>query len=584
MSAGRRLLAVAAMTLAALIGLALPASAHALLEETSPVAGGTVAAAPRTVTLTFDESVGVEPGSIEVFDPAGHRVDNGDSHHGAAGSEVVIDLHPGLPKGTYVVSWRAISADSHPVAGGFTFGVGVAPDPTAVGRFGHRAGSAVVGWADGIARFVTEAGVALAVGGGAFLLGLWPEGLRRRGPRLLLWGAVAAIAAGAVGLELLEGPYGAGLGPGAALRWSVLSQTLHSHYGHLVALRIILLALAVPLLRALPGREPSRLPRVQLAVIALVVTVTVAGAGHASTGGGAWLATTSLTLHIAAASVWIGGITLLAAFLLRRDDAPLLARVMPRWSVVAATAVAVVVLTGSYQAWREIGPFAALTATSYGRLLLVKIGIFAAMVGCGWFANRWVAGRYRARVQAFSAPDAASGVVSGVVSDVASGVVSTAEPALPGRAGGGVGGGVGTLRRVVAAETTLAGAVLVVTALLINAQPGGTAYAPPVARTVATGPLTVRIRVDPTRRGAETMTVAVSDHQGRVQTVEQVTGTLTLPSQGIGPLTVPFTRTTPGHAAATAVQVPFPGRWQLAVNIQVDDFDEYSATLTYQVR
>jgi copper transport protein len=576
MTAGRRLLAVAAMTVAALIGLALPASAHALLEESSPVAGGTVAVAPRTVTLTFDESVGVEPGSIEVFDPTGRRVDNGDSHHGAAGSDVVIDLHPGLPKGTYVVSWRAVSADSHPVAGGFTFGIGVAPDPSAVGRFGHRAGSAVVGWADGIARFVTEAGVALAIGGGAFLLGLWPEGLRRRGPRRLLWGAVAATAAGALGLLLLEGPYGAGLGAGAAVRWPVLSQTLHSHYGHLVVLRLILLALAVPLLRALGARSSeaadARLPRLELAVIGLAVAVTVAGAGHAGTGGGAWLATTSLTLHIAAASIWIGGITLLAAFLLRRDDAPLLARIMPRWSTVAATSVAVVVLTGIYQAWREIGPFAALTATAYGRLLLVKIGLFAAMVGSGWFANRWVADRYRARVQAFTAPEPTTSPSDAPLD-------APVEPPLPARRAG-----VGALRRVVAAETTLAGAVLVVTALLINAQPGGTAYAPPVARTVATGPLTLRIRVDPTRRGAETMTVAVADHQGRVQTVEQVTGTLTLPSQGIGPLTVPFTRTTAGHAAATGVQVPFPGRWQLAINIQVDDFDEYSATLTYQVR
>ncbi|MGF7234909.1 MAG: copper resistance CopC family protein, partial [Frankia sp.] len=252
----RRIFVIAALVGAAIVGVAAPASAHALLQGATPVAGSEIRTAPASVTLSFSESVTVSPDSVQVLDTAGKRVDRGDTHRGTSGSQVVVDLRAGLPKGTYVVSWRAISADSHPVAGAFTFGLGVSPDPTAASRIGGRAGSTVVGVLDGVARFATEAGIALGLGGALFLLVLWPRGLARVAARRAVAAGWAALAAGAAGLLVLEGPYGAGLGLSAVPRWSELSQTLDTRYGKLTLLRLVLVLVAVPILYSLMALDP----------------------------------------------------------------------------------------------------------------------------------------------------------------------------------------------------------------------------------------------------------------------------------------------------------------------------------------
>ena len=122
-------LAVSATALG-LLGIVLsaaPASAHAALESTTPAQGSQVSTAPSSVSLTFSEAVGINPQSVEVLDPSGHRVDKGDPHNpGGQPATVTVDLKAGLPKASYTVVWHVVSADSHPVSGTFSFGVGVA--------------------------------------------------------------------------------------------------------------------------------------------------------------------------------------------------------------------------------------------------------------------------------------------------------------------------------------------------------------------------------------------------------------------------------------------------------------------------
>lgn len=624
--ARRRVLAIAALVAAAVLGVAAPASAHALLEGADPVAGSEIRTAPAAVSLSFSESVTVSADSVQVLDTAGRRVDRGDTHRGTSGSQVVVDLRAGLAKGTYVVSWRAISADSHPVAGAFTFGLGVSPDPTAASRVGDRAGSTVVGALDGIARFATEGGIALGLGGALFLLVLWPRGLARVAARRTVATGWAAIAAGAAGLLLLEGPYGAGLGLSAALRSSVLSQTLDTRYGKLTLLRLVLVLVAVPVLHSLMALDPpaagapagpaggrgrgtarisedgravprSRYEQValgELILIGAVIAATVAGSGHAGTSSLAPLATASLSLHVLGVSVWLGGLVMLAGFALR-SDAPELRRILPRWSLTAIGAVTVIVATGIFQSWREVRSWGALTGTTYGQLLLIKIGLVALMLAVGLASNRWVARRYRTVVLA--AQDAPAARRAGDPDRAVGRGNSRAEAATAGGGGDGRGSGggkirfgrsgaadgVGALRLSVAIETVIALAVLIVTALLINAPPARSSYAPPFRRTVVTGPLKASIEVTPTRRGVERMTVLVTDGDGRPRTVEEVGGALTLPARGVGPLDVRFVPAATGEVIADAVPVPYGGRWTLTVTMRIDDFDQYSATVSYHV-
>ncbi|WP_308402118.1 copper resistance CopC family protein [Streptomyces shenzhenensis] len=121
----RSLIALVALLTGVLLGSAAPASAHATLTGSDPRDGGVLKTAPKQVTATFDESVTLVEDSLRVVDPDGRPVTAGRPHHaGGKGNTDQVNLTDGLGQGTYTVSWRVVSADSHAVSGAFTFSVG----------------------------------------------------------------------------------------------------------------------------------------------------------------------------------------------------------------------------------------------------------------------------------------------------------------------------------------------------------------------------------------------------------------------------------------------------------------------------
>lgn len=141
-----RLLLVTAALLGALFAAASPASAHAALLGSTPNAGAVVAQPPPNVALTFSEQVAMDNKSVRVLDPKGNRADKGVLRNFSKGSTVSygVDLRPGLANGTYTVAWQAVSADSHPVSGAFTFSIG-APSKTSVTATGTTSAAASSG-------------------------------------------------------------------------------------------------------------------------------------------------------------------------------------------------------------------------------------------------------------------------------------------------------------------------------------------------------------------------------------------------------------------------------------------------------
>jgi len=218
----------AALVAGAIVATGTAASAHAVLESTNPSQGSEVANSPPSVSLHFGEGVGINQRSLEVLDPAGKRVDDGSPQHaGGDDSTVSVKLRAGLPKAGYAVLWHVVSADSHPVGGAFSFGVGVpaGATPADVG------GSKVVGALAGGFRTIAYSGAAMLGGGLFFLLFLWPAGLLARPVRTVVTAGWIASATAAIVLFLLEGPYGAGLGLGTLLQGPLISTTLATNFG-----------------------------------------------------------------------------------------------------------------------------------------------------------------------------------------------------------------------------------------------------------------------------------------------------------------------------------------------------------------
>jgi copper transport protein len=534
----RHVAAFAGAAVVWLVALAAPAAAHASLRDTRPAGGARLSAAPEAVELSFTEPVVVSPGSIRVFDATGERVGTGAAGAGRSDTEARLEL-PELDDGAYVVTWRVVSADSHPINGAFTFRVGTAggdADAALVERLlAAEGGSPVVGGLYTAARFLAFVALLGFIGGLAFFLLIWPAGADEARPgRLLRAFWIAALVTTAVAL-LLQGAYATGSGLSSAFDREVIESALTSRFGWAWGIRFVLLAAVWPLWRV-AGRR-----RALVLVPAGVVLVTPGWAGHPGADRLAGLSVALDTLHLAAVCLWLGGATFLWVAALRPgQDETAAAESSRRFSGMAMPTVGVILVTGLAQGWLQTSSFAAVTTTLYGRLALMKLGLFAAIVLLAAVSRR----------------------------------------RLVQLAGGGVSG----LRRTLGAEILVALAVLAVTSLLVNAIPGRTAVALPASAEVTAAGVIVQVSVEPAKAGPVDLHIYTLTPQGAVTEVEELTARFALPSRDIDDLKVPLVRAGPGHFASYDYDLPIPGTWTLELTVRTDPVEQETVSTRLVVR
>src|SRR5215475_13766795 len=351
----RALTLLAGVVIGVLALLVIPggkASAHAAVVSTSPAQGSIVQTAPSEVVITFSEHVQAVASHIQVIDPEGKKISNGTPR--VDGDRLIIPVRTDGPHGTYLVSYRVISADSHPVGGGFVYSVG-APSATGAPKpINGAATNHVVAAAVSVVQFIGFGGLILVVGAALVLSALWPRRLNRAGPtKLAYWGLGAVILSSVLGIYL-EAPYGEGGGLFSGT-WSEVSDVLDTTYGkaHLVRIAVALLAFAA-LRSTLAGRS-GKWDRWLLVALGVVALLTWPLSGHAGSSDVTALTVIADTVHLASVAIWIGGLVMLAAFLLRKANARELTAILPVWSNWAVLAVTTLVLAGAAQALIEIG-------------------------------------------------------------------------------------------------------------------------------------------------------------------------------------------------------------------------------------
>ncbi|MFD5217335.1 copper resistance CopC/CopD family protein [Streptomyces tendae] len=384
----------------ALLAGAGPASAHAALTGSDPREGAVVDKAPAQVSLTFSESVSMDDDSLRVLDPKGKRVDDG-KPSGTGGTTYSVKLHAGLPDGTYTVTYQVVSADSHPVSGAYTFSVG-APSETSVTVSGQGADGGFVGGLYGVGRYVSYAGFAVLVGGAAFVLACWPRGSGVRVVQRFVVSGWLSLTAATLLLLLLRGSYTGSGKVADVFDLGLLGEVLQTKAGAALVSRLLLLAAAALFIAVLFGAYDKREDEerrdltfglaVGGSVVAVGLAATWAMSEHASVGLQAGLAMPVDVVHLIAVATWLGGLTALLVALYRGPaDTPVPALAVSRFSRVAFGSVIALVVTGTYQSWRQLGSWTAFTDTRYGQLLLVKIGLVAVLVGVAYFSRRWTA-------------------------------------------------------------------------------------------------------------------------------------------------------------------------------------------------
>jgi copper transport protein len=523
-----------ALLLVLLIGGALlfagSASAHASVVTSDPRDGSRLKTVPHTVTITFDENVTLgNVGYLHVTDQSGKRVDAGAAYHpNGDGTKVVDKLTRGLGDGSYTESFRIISADSHPVAGTIAFVVGNG----ALIRGGGVASSTTnhgTSVAFDVSRWISYGGLAL-LGGVWLLLTIWPEGRDDRRARRIVWAGWTAATLGALLELLVQGPYAAGSGLGKITDGSLLDGTLHTNYGQLHCIRLVLLGLiGLALARSLqPAAQQARWEG-GLALVGLAVAWTFSATGHADTTSPNWLSVPVDMAHLLAMAVWVGGLVMLLAAVLPRGEPDELEAVLPTFSATALTAVVVLAASGTYNAWRGIGTINAIFTTTYGLLVVAKIALFVGIVAVANLSRRLVS----RRTVAFAMTDAA--LLEDAPPDVAVDVER--------------------LRRSVLVEAGVAVVVLAVTASL-----GGNRA--------------VSVTADPGTHGRVNVTVALSGGGAT-----KVSATATEQAKQLGPIPIKLKRERSALYDGSA-DLPVAGDWDIDLVVTTSTFNATTADVT----
>jgi copper transport protein len=369
-----------------------PAAAHASLVDTDPAPGTVLAKAPAAVRLTYSEPVQVTAGSVSITDPEGQPVDGLDpAADRNDGSTLVAHLPSPLEDGTYVLTWRVVSLDGHPVSGTFAFAVGSASAPLQTADTTSLAGPGLLG---GTGRALAAAGALSVAGLAAFpLLVLVParrrlrraegsldDDTRRRLRRpVALAAVVAAAGTGAVMLDTAAGT-------GSSLAEVVTG----TRTGWLLLARLVALAVTVAVLTA-GGRLGAR-TRMGVALAGAAATLlTFSLASHAAAAPVDRPAALAFDFaHLVAAGVWTGGLLGLALAGLpaaraaggRNHDlvADTAAALFRSFSVVAQVAMLGVLVTGLYPTVLQVTGLSDLGTTGWGLALTAKLALWASIL------------------------------------------------------------------------------------------------------------------------------------------------------------------------------------------------------------
>jgi copper transport protein len=577
-SQGRNVAALAAVAIAVVLcSLAAPprASAHAYLVKTVPAASGVLDVPPRTVQLTYDEAVEPRFAIISVTDAAGKQQTIGPVTRSPANPDtLVVPLRPHLPQGWYLIYWRAISVDGHPVQGAFTYAVGPNPGPAPQFPVPSIAGSAT-SLNLLIARWVMFLSVMSAIGLFVFRV-LIARPARRRAPGTSLRAvSIALVIASVIGLlaipvyldfataiDSLRSVFDLG----ALVPLFRVTAFGRGYVDMIVCFALFCLAAWITLWLDQPSREHrsiAELVSVTGALLAAASVLLIPGtAGHAGQTSPRGISVVLDWLHLITGSVWLGGLIgllVLWASLSAAGRVAGLSVVVPRFSNVAFVSVLLLLGTGTWATINHLPALDALWLTGYGVAILVKIGLLITAMALGAFnllrtKPRLIAAREHPEL---------------------------GEPAA------------GLLRRTISGEALLITCAVFAAAVLSSLAPPPPAFALQNSALASVGPgrvlatvkqdgYVLQVVVSPNKAAAPNSFALRITQNGRPVRAANVTLTFNHTEMQMPQQEYQLTETRPGlytHAAPALVMV---GKWALAFQITPKSAPPFSALILDQ--
>lgn len=504
------------------------AVAHATLLSSVPADSALLSQAPAEVVLRFDEPVA--PISLRLIDNAGAALPL-EAQARMEGQNVHVPLPTTLKQGTYLLSYRVVSADSHPVVGSLAFSIGLVQKlaqqqarPAAADEAASPLGPGGI-WVRGLRD------IFLLVAMGAALFSAWVGGFPGQRAVLTIAALAAALLSGLGALAQAAALMGQPMALSAALMTTALKTT--SGFSALVTIT------ATALIAAGAAFDSQRLRATLLTAGALLIPISLVLTGHAASAQPAWLASTAVAAHVLVAGFWAG--SLVALFLLLRQGGPRSAAGLRRFSAIAMPAVGLLIVAGAGFAALQLGSLQALVDGRYGQLVLLKSALLLLLLALAG-GNRFI---LMPRLQR---------------------AVPTADAAL---------------RRAIVAEMVLVALVVSATAVLSQTPPHEARVRVELGGASShTGTLTV----EPGVAGHNVFVVELRDAQNRPIDPEETTLVFSNPAAGMEAMERRLTRTGPGTFRFEGHEIAFAGPWQVEVRARLGDFDRIDLRATLRMR
>ncbi len=390
---------------ALLVANAQQVYAHPIFIDSDPKPFSRVSGTPAEVTVVFSEPIEIDYSRIAVLGPDGSRVDRNDaSHAGGDTATLRISMQPNMPEGVYTVTTRVLSAvDGHVVDNAYTFGIGVAPTGGPGGP--DLPQSDILSPEESTSRFPGMVGQIIVVGAAFGTLWLWKPlakvpwlanavaarrlEIDRKMVKLVIIGTGLVIASNVAMISVQAYEIGA-----------TIPDAISTTFGGIWTTRMIessilmIIAVFVQRKMAREGTVPSRVEVLAIFVMGLAVLATSSMISHGAATG--QLAAILLDFfHNVAASIWIGGIVLMGFVVVPRlfalsDERARPAAIsilIPRFSTVVVTVLGLSVITGPLLLFLIESNLSLTLASTYGRILMIKLALAGVMVGMGAYSQ-----------------------------------------------------------------------------------------------------------------------------------------------------------------------------------------------------
>ena len=529
------------------IGVSQTAFAHAVLLGSTPKAGEMLADSPKELTLNFNEEVG--PIFFKVLDKTGKEVGKPGEIR-PDGNNLHLPLGEALANGTYVLTYRVISADTHPV--GTTFGFSVGEPMADMSQMSQSAAESSTPWTYAVAanRWVLYATMLLAAGSALFTLLIpTPAGVGAATFSLGRTSAIIAsvaylLAIGIGGAEMLMGGATALLSVDAWSRGVGSTLTPSAVIG-VPAMLVLIYAFG-------QGADKPKTGALTVGAVAAIGSFLVTG--HAATAAPVWLMATVVAIHLFGASFWFGALYPLFKTA-GTTDATQAGVVMTKFSVWAMFSVGLIILSGLAISFVQVESPSKLLGNAYGAGLVRKLVLVAIILGLAAY-NKLVL------TPALEKGDATASH---------------------------------RIRRTIRIE-------IVVYVLILGAAMSLTLTTPPRAimapgaggmammnegfkATVQANGYTVDLDITPAKAGENMIMATIKDKDGQViSTLADLEITGNLPAAGISDVFVKGQNTGNGMWHFMFKELIIPGDWKLKVDAFINDFDKVSFETTVPIK